>query len=182
MRTWELEDFSFCLYINQNDKVEYFINMVMNCPFWMLRAKQSAMHFLFFDYQIVGTFVCERENMKRTENITEALNIVKDYRFTSWLTIQMRKSHPLRPYFQVTQFKKYRELKETYKLLKIFSEKNMYKFACKKSYFVYKLQHWLRQVVLSESLFERTDFGNFHKFSFLGLKPPLTVRVNQVGD
>ena len=34
------------------------------------------------DYQIVGTFVCEGES---TENITEALNVIKDWNPESWL-------------------------------------------------------------------------------------------------
>ena len=37
----------FCLYISQNDKIDYFKNTVMNCRFWMVRIKQPAVHFLF---------------------------------------------------------------------------------------------------------------------------------------
>ena len=58
------------------------------------------------DYQIVGTFVCEGES---TENITEALNIIKDWN-PGWKPLYFmtdysdEKITSIRPYFQVTQF------------------------------------------------------------------------------
>ena len=58
------------------------------------------------DYQIVGSFVCERES---TESITEALNFIKD-RNPGWKLLYFMTDYSdeeitsTRPYFQVTQF------------------------------------------------------------------------------
>ena len=78
------------------------------------------------DYQIVGTFVCEQES---TENITEALNIIKD-RNPGWKLLYFMTDYSdeeitsIETLFQGNSIYKYREVKETYKLVKLTSEKN----------------------------------------------------------
>ena len=78
------------------------------------------------DYQIVGTFVCERES---TENITEALNIIKD-RNPGWKLLYFMTDYSdeeitsIETLFPGNSIYKYREVKETYKLVKLTSEKN----------------------------------------------------------
>ena len=77
------------------------------------------------DYQIVGTFVYEEES---TENITEALNIIKDwnpgwkllYFMTNYSDEEITSNETL---FPRNSIYKYRELKEKYKLVKVVSEK-----------------------------------------------------------
>ena len=106
------------------------------------------------DYQIVGTFVYEWES---TENITEALNAIKDWN-PGWKPLYFMTDYSdeeitsIETLFPGNSIYKYRELKETYKLVKISSEKNTSRFACKKSCFVSRLRRWLRQDVLSENL------------------------------
>ena len=78
------------------------------------------------DYQIVGTFVCEGES---TENITEALNIIKDWN-PGWKPLYFmtdysdEKITSIETLFPGNSIYKYREVKETYKLVKITSEEN----------------------------------------------------------
>ena len=106
------------------------------------------------DYQIVGTFVYEWES---TENITEALNVIEDWN-PGWKPLYFMTDYSdeeitsIETLFPGNSIYKYRELKETYKLVKISSEKNTSRFACKKSCFVSRLRRWLRQDVLSENL------------------------------
>ena len=68
-------------------------------PLFFLVAKTNV------DYQIVGTFTCEEES---TENITEALSIIKDWN-PGWKLLYFmtdysdEESHLSRPYSQVTR-------------------------------------------------------------------------------
>ena len=83
------------------------------------------------DYQNVGTFVCEGES---TENITEALNIIKDWN-PGWKPLYFMTNYSdeeitsIETLFPGNSIYKYRELKEKYKLVKIVSEKK-YVYIC----------------------------------------------------
>ena len=80
------------------------------------------------DYQIVGTFVCEEES---SENITEVLNISKDWN-PDWKLLYFMTDYSdeeitsIKTLFPGMSIYNYKELKETYKLVKIVSEKNKY--------------------------------------------------------
>ena len=68
-------------------------------PLFFLVVKTNA------DYQIVDTFLCKGES---TENITEVLNIIKDWN-PGWkplyfMTLLFRWGNHMYPYFKVTQF------------------------------------------------------------------------------
>ena len=89
-------------------------------PLFFLVVKTNAY------YQIVGTFVCKGES---TENITEVLNIIKDWN-PGWKPLYFMTYYSdeeitsIETLFQGNSIYKYRELKETYKLVKVASEKN----------------------------------------------------------
>ena len=91
------------------------------------------------NYQIAGTFVCEGES---TGNITEALNIIKDwnpgwkplYFMTNYSDEEITSIETLLPGNSIY---KYRELKEKYKLVKIVSEKNTYIYSLVKNIVLY---------------------------------------------
>ena len=89
-------------------------------PLFFLVVKTNAY------YHIVGTFVCKGES---TENITEVLNIIKDWN-PGWKPLYFMTYYSdeeitsIETLFQGNSIYKYRELKETYKLVKVASEKN----------------------------------------------------------
>ena len=89
-------------------------------PLFFLVVKTNAY------YQIVGTFVCKGES---TENITEVLNIIKDWN-PGWKPLYFMTYYSdeeitsIETLFQGNSIYKYRELKETYKLVKVASEKS----------------------------------------------------------